>query len=64
MISRVSLAGLKDPDTGTEIKHGDWVRVTGRVEFRDRGGSKMTVLVISKATDIRKCDPDANPYIQ
>jgi hypothetical protein len=64
MISRVSLAGLKDPDTGAEIKHGDWVKVTGRVEFRKRGGSEMTVLIISKAADIKKCDPDANPYIQ
>jgi hypothetical protein len=65
MLSRESLAGLKDPETGAEIKHGDWVKVTGRVEFREvRPGSFMTVLIIAKAGDIRKCDPDPNPYIQ
>jgi hypothetical protein len=57
MLSRESLKGL-------DIKHGDWVKVTGRVGFRDRSGSKMTMLIIAKAADIKKCDPDPNPYIQ
>jgi uncharacterized membrane protein YcgQ (UPF0703/DUF1980 family) len=49
----------------TELQREDWVRVTGRVEFRDDGrGGKMTVVVISKASDVEKCPPDPNPYIQ
>lgn len=56
MVSREPIKGI-DPE--------QWVKVTGRVDFRDNGrGGKMTVVIISKATDIEKCPPDANPYIQ
>jgi uncharacterized membrane protein YcgQ (UPF0703/DUF1980 family) len=56
MLSRESIKG---------INHGDWVKVTGRVEFREpRPGSFMTVLIVSKADDVKKRDPDPNPYIQ
>ena len=55
MISRESIKG---------IALSDWVKVTGRVDFRERGGSYMTVLRIAKASDVVKCDPDPNPYIQ
>jgi hypothetical protein len=42
-----------------------WVKVTGRVDFREgRNGSFYTVLLIAKASDVEKCNPDNNPYIQ
>lgn len=65
MKSRESLVGLKDSETGQPIQHGDWVKVTGRVIFDEpRPGSYETWLIIPKLADIRKCDPDPNPYIQ
>lgn len=56
MVSREPIKGI-DPE--------QWVKVTGKVDFRDNGrGGKMTVVIISKASDIEKCPPDANPYVQ
>jgi uncharacterized membrane protein YcgQ (UPF0703/DUF1980 family) len=52
----------REPITG--IARGDWVKVTGRVEFREDGGSYKAVLIISKAKDVAPDFPDANPYIQ
>jgi hypothetical protein len=54
----------RQPITG--ISKGDWVKVTGRVEFREDANSRQqTVLIISKASDVAKQDhPDGNPYIQ
>jgi hypothetical protein len=48
-----------------DFKINDWVKVTGRVDFRkDANGSYKTVVVISKAKDVELCDPDTNPYVQ
>ena len=43
---------------------GDWVRVTGKVEFRERNGSYSTVLFIASKNDVVKTAPDANPYVK
>jgi len=49
----------------TQHQFGDWVRVTGRVEFRKVSEDRyVTIVVIAKSSDIEKCDPDPNPYIQ
>ena len=49
----------------TSFKINDWVKVTGRVNFRqDANGSYKTVVVISKASDVEHCDPDPYPYVQ
>ena len=56
MVSREPIIG---------IKISDWVRVTGRVDFRREGnGSYKTILLISKASDVERCEADTNPYIQ
>jgi hypothetical protein len=43
----------------------DWVRVTGRVEFREQRGKagKVTWVVVPRPKDIEKSPPDPNPYI-
>jgi uncharacterized membrane protein YraQ (UPF0718 family) len=48
----------------TRFKHGDWIRVTGRIDFRERNGAFQTALIVSKATDIDSCPPDLDPYVQ
>ena len=49
----------------TGYKRGDWVRVTGRVDFREeRPGSFKTLLHVSKASDINPSNPDLTPYVQ
>ncbi len=48
----------------TGYKLGDWIQVTGVVEFRERGGVLQPVLVVSKKEDIVPCNPDLNPYVQ
>ncbi len=49
----------------TGLKMGQWVKVTGRVEFRQTGnGSFVTLLVVSKAADVTPGNPDTNPYFQ
>jgi hypothetical protein len=58
-VPMVSIENIRD------VKHADWVKVTGRVDFRQQAnGSYYTVVIISRASDIVKCDPDPNPYIQ
>jgi hypothetical protein len=52
----------REPITG--ISRDEWVKVKGRVEFRRRGNSYVTVLMISKASNVEKSPPDPNPYIQ
>jgi hypothetical protein len=48
-----------------DFKINDWVKVTGRVDFRkDANGSYKTVVVISKASDVEPCAPDPYPYVQ
>ena len=56
MVSRESIRG---------IATSDWIKVTGRIDFREgRNGSYYTVVLISKASNVVKCEPDTNPYIQ
>ena len=60
MMSREDLRPLKDKG----IKPGDWIEVTGAVDFRERGGQTVTILVLPSLRAIRPCPPDNNPYIQ
>jgi uncharacterized membrane protein YraQ (UPF0718 family) len=56
VISRESIVGLQ---------HGAWVKVTGRVDFRERApGSYQTILIVTKAADVVPCHPDPDPYVQ
>jgi hypothetical protein len=48
----------------TGIALSDWVKVQGRVDFRESNGAFRTVVIVSKAKNIEKCPPDTNPYIQ
>jgi hypothetical protein len=48
----------------TTIALSDWVKVQGRVDFRESNGAFRTVVIVSKAKNIEKCPPDTNPYIQ
>jgi hypothetical protein len=47
-------------------RQNDWVRVTGRVEFREQPGraGKITVLRISRPANIVKWRPEPDPYIR
>src|SRR5262249_39050801 len=48
----------------TKFSPEDWVKVTGRVEFREDGPDRFrTVVVISAASDVVKLDAP-EPYIQ
>jgi hypothetical protein len=53
---------VQEPIAG--LPRGAWVKVTGRVDFRDFGGGLKTVLIVSKAADIAPCNPDLDPYVQ
>jgi hypothetical protein len=53
-----------------KIESGEWVEVTGHVEFENRpGGGKLTVLIVPVLQvepgkdNIRKSTPEFNPYI-
>jgi uncharacterized membrane protein YraQ (UPF0718 family) len=48
----------------TGFQYGSWVKVTGRVEFRQTGGTFRSELHVSKAADIISCNPDPDPYVQ
>lgn len=48
----------------TDLKPGQWVQVTGVVEFRGSGGAFVPVLIVSKRADIVPCNPDLNPYVK
>ncbi|MSQ93576.1 MAG: hypothetical protein EXR98_03360 [Gemmataceae bacterium] len=46
-------------------KIGDWIKITARVEFRQRTPTTFeTVLKVSKATDVEACRPDQDPFVQ
>ena len=48
----------------TKFSPEDWVKVTGKVEFREAGADKyVTVVVVSAASDVVKLDAP-EPYIQ
>lgn len=52
----------KEPVSG--FKAQDWVEIVGRVEFREAAGEHKTVIIVGKASQIKKCNPDLNPYVQ
>ncbi len=56
MIAREPVTGYRDTE---------WIKVTGKVEFRDRGnGSFLTILTIWDSKDIEACPPDPNIYLK
>lgn len=60
-LSHGSLSEIPPP----RPQHNDWVKVTGRVDFRvlpGQGGVK-TVLVVPRPSGIKKSNPDPVPYI-
>ncbi len=55
----------REPITG--INPSEWVKVTGRVEFRPRApGTRLydTYLQVQGTASIKKTPPDPNPYLQ
>jgi hypothetical protein len=60
VLSRGSLFEVPD-----RPRHDDWVKVTGRIDFREQIGQagKRTMLVVSRPKDIQKATRDPNPYI-
>lgn len=48
----------------THVRAGDWVEVTGRVEFLKTGDSYRTVLMTPGTSAVKASDPDPNPYVQ
>jgi hypothetical protein len=65
---RSDVTTLYSPVIGQErisgLQPGAWVKVTGRVDFREMGGSLKTMLLVSKAADVVPCHPDPDPYVQ
>jgi hypothetical protein len=62
LLSSGSLSEIPAP----RPQHNDWVKVIGRVDFRQlpgQGGLK-TVLVVSRPSNIKKSSPDPVQYIQ
>lgn len=53
---------LREPVT--DIKPDEWVEVTGRVQFRPRGNSYLTVVMIPNKANVKPTNPDLNPYVQ
>ncbi len=44
------------------IKANSWVRVTGRVEFRNRLGKMVPLIAVSNKQAVQPCAEDPNPY--
>ncbi len=56
MLSREPVTGFRDTE---------WVKVTGKVEFRERGnGAFLTILTVWNSEDIESCPPDPNIYLK
>lgn len=47
----------------THVNRGDWIEVTGRVDFLKTGDSFRTVLMTPGVKGVNPCNPDANPYV-
>jgi hypothetical protein len=49
----------------THLKRNDWVRVIGRIEFRQQPGFSglKTVLRVARAEHVKETQPEVNPYI-
>jgi hypothetical protein len=48
----------------TGHKSQDWVEVVGRVEFRESAGEFKSVIIVANRNQVKKCNPDLNPYVQ
>jgi hypothetical protein len=46
------------------LKYGDWIKVTGRVSFRESRDTFETILNVANPTDIQAHAPDPDPYVQ
>jgi hypothetical protein len=58
-VPMVSREGIRD------IPKGEWVKVTGTVDFVERSpGVYTTLLKVAKRDNVQNCPPDPNPYIQ
>ena len=57
IVSRESLASLG-------LKQGEWVKVTGIIDFAQVDGQPKTLLRVLNVNKIERCPPDSNPYIQ
>jgi uncharacterized membrane protein YcgQ (UPF0703/DUF1980 family) len=57
IVSRESIRG---------VQRNDWVKVTGRVEFREVPGraGKMTYLLVARRENIQHTSPEPDPYIR
>lgn len=51
----------KAPITG--VAPGQWVEVTGKVEFVKQRGSFITVLRVPARANVKPSEPDPNPYV-
>lgn len=54
------------PENLSHMKAAEWVKVTGRVEFRKRTDRDeyVTVLVVASPADVQSTEPDPQPYLQ
>ena len=51
-----------EPITSFEVN--EWVQVTGRVDFRQRGGRWNTVLIVNRKDQVKKTAPEPDQYIR
>jgi uncharacterized membrane protein YcgQ (UPF0703/DUF1980 family) len=56
----------QSPENLSHLKALEWVKVTGRIEFKKRTDRDeyVTVLIVASAKDIQGTDPPSNPYLQ
>jgi hypothetical protein len=47
-----------------KFKNGDWVRVTGRIDFRSAQGTVRAILHVPNLDLIKPTDPDPIPYVR
>jgi hypothetical protein len=48
----------------SDLKNGDWVKVTAVVDFQPTGGGYRTVLRVMDLKNVQKGTPDPYPYLQ
>jgi uncharacterized repeat protein (TIGR03943 family) len=46
------------------VARGNWVKVTGKVDFLERNGRFSTVVMVPSRTKVEACTPDLNPWLQ
>jgi hypothetical protein len=56
----------QSPENLSHIKALEWVKVTGRIEFKKRTDRDefVTVLIVASPKDIQGTEPPPNPYLQ